>query len=198
METLCRVRPCSGYVSEEMRLQREHNTRISRGKASTDGARGRKDWLISGQSEKDSMGKTGVLVVLQFSGGVWKHGLSATWVARLFLASPPLYCHWLFALVSIVAHFLRTNVDFALYGESGDLWNRCGLQRVRARVAADVQIPLTCLLFSFILRRPYSARPQRHCSRSWNPVCRVNRGAENNTRKRENFHPAFCSPFSPP
>lgn len=60
------------------------------------------------------MGKAGVLVVLQFSYGVRKHGLSATWVARLFLASLLLYCHWLCALVSIIAHFLRINVDFAL------------------------------------------------------------------------------------
>lgn len=64
------------------------------------------------------MGKTGVLVVLQFSGGVRKHSLSAMWVAWLFLASLLLYCHWLYALVSIIAHFLRINVDFALYKES--------------------------------------------------------------------------------
>lgn len=35
----------------------------------------------------------------------------------MFLASPPLYCHWLGALVSMAAHFLRVNVDFALPGD---------------------------------------------------------------------------------
>lgn len=49
----------------------------------------------SSSSEKDSMGETRVLVVLQLSGGVWKLCLPATWVARLFRASLPTYCHWL-------------------------------------------------------------------------------------------------------
>lgn len=144
------------------------------------------------------MGKTGVLVVLQFSGGVWKHGLSATWVARLFLASLLLYCHWLYALVSIIAHFLRINVDFALYRESR------GSSALIHEIAVDLVWELVSLQMSKFLWHVYcfllfcgghSARLQHHCSCScssmWNLVCRVNRESENNTRKGK------ISPYSP-
>lgn len=96
-----------------------------------------------------------------------------------------LCCRWLFALVGVVAHFLGTNVDFALYiraGETGEIFAKW--LRPRGPWLADApKIPLTCLLFSFFLfvSEAILRSPQRHRSRSWNPVCRVNREAENNT-----------------
>lgn len=83
-----------------------------------------------------------------------------------------------------------------------DSWNCHGLG-VRACVTADVQIPRTCLLLSFILWRPFlrSSSPS-HCSCRYssmrNPECRVNREPENNKhKKRENFHPGVVRLFSP-
>lgn len=150
------------------------------------------------------MGKTGVLVVLQFSGGVWKHGLSATWVAWLFLASLLLYCHWLYALVSIIAHFLRINVDFALYRENQ---GRSALIReiAMASVWELVSLPKSKFLWHvhcfLLFCGGHSAQLLCHCSCScssmWNLVCRVNRGAENNTSKREKFHPSVALLFLP-
>lgn len=153
------------------------------------------------------MGKTGVLVVLQFSGGVWKHGLSATWVARLFLASPLLYCHWLYALVSIIAHFLRINVDFALQKES-----RGSSALIREIAMASVWEPVSlqmpkflwhvycCLLFcgGHSLRSSSPSHCSCHYSSMRNLECRVNREPENNKhKKRENFHPSVVRLFSP-
>lgn len=149
------------------------------------------------------MGKTGVLVVLQFSGGVWKHGLSATWVARLFLASLLLHCHWLYALVSITAHFLRINVDFALYKES-----RGSSALIREIAMASAWEPVSLQMSKFLWHvycfllfcGGHSAQLQRHCSYSSMPnlVCCVNREPENNKQeKRENFHPSVVLLFLP-
>lgn len=64
---------------------------------------------------------------LQFSSGAPEPGLSATWVAHLLLASLLLYCRWLRALVSIIAHILTANVDFVLCRKSrGSSKHCCG------------------------------------------------------------------------
>lgn len=117
-----------------------------------------------------------------------------------------LCCRWLFALVGVVAHFLGTNVDFALYIRSGGngrdfcemapaSWAlACG----RPKNSSDVFI----VFFFLFVTKAILRSPQRHRSRSWNPVCRVNREAENNTGGwKGKFPPCFfslSSSFSPP
>lgn len=146
-----------------MWVKKEPGTR----KTSSGGAEGEKTGLFQAKVRRTVW----VLVVLQFSGGVWKHGLSATWVAPLFLASLLLYCHWLCTLVSIAAHFLRINVDFALCKESPGsraLIHEIATVSSWARVAADVQIPLTCLLFFF-----YSAILHSSSATAATPPCEI-------------------------
>lgn len=74
-----------------------------------------------------------------------------------------LCCRWLFALVGVVAHFLGTNVDFALCiraGETGEIFAKWLWPR-GPWLADAPNIPLTCLLFSFffLLPRPFCAAP---------------------------------------
>lgn len=99
---------------------------------------------------------------------------SATWVAKA--VGPPshpgaLCCRWLFALAGVAAHFLGTNVDFALYiftgGDGRDFF--CEMAGPHGpggpRLADASEIPLTCLLFSFFVSEAILLSPQRHRSR---------------------------------
>lgn len=112
-----------------------------------------------------------------------KGGLSATWVARSFRASPRLYCHWLGALVSIAARFLRINVGFAVPREGTALIrpNGHGLARERARRHTRPNSSDALIVFFLwaLQRRSSTAAAAPPCP----IVCRVNRETENNPRK---------------
>lgn len=139
-------------------------------------------------------------------------GLSATWVARLFLASPLMYCHWLRALVSIIAHFLGTKMLILCYirrgqaasSSSSELYVKSDSFCESLCHRRHVQIPLTCLLLPFISPRSFcAAHPSFFfcCPSMRNLVCRVNRGPENNKHKKKGKFPPrrpFPSIASPP
>lgn len=93
----------SAWVSK---VQWKHNTEIICEKAFSDKEQGEFTGFFLNAKVKGQYVEDRVLVVLQFSGGVWKDTLSATWVAQLFQASLLTYCHWLYALVSLFAHCL--------------------------------------------------------------------------------------------
>lgn len=142
METVLGVSPLSGIVS---RREWAPNGSIMRELAFG------KD---SSSSEKDSMGETGVLVVLQLSDGVWKPCLPATWVARLFRASPPTYCHWLWCTCQ------RLSLSLSLFcsplGENVDL--------VLSQVSRGFDLPeflwhVYCFLSFFPLQRSLGPAP---------------------------------------
>lgn len=124
-----------------------------------------------------------------------------------------LCCRWLFALVGVVAHFLGTNVDLALYIRAGGRGGRTRRARFLRNGSGFVgpwladgpknSSDVFIVFFFLFVTEAILRSPQRHRSRSWNPVCRVNREAENNTGggREGKFPPCFFflfSSFSPP
>lgn len=120
----------------------------------------------------------------------------------MFLASPLMYCHWLRALVSIIAHFLGTTMLILLYirrgqaasSSSSELYVKSSSFCESLCHRRHVQIPLTCLLLPFISPRSYCTAHPPHppffcCPSMRNLVCRVNRGPENNKHKKKGKFP---------
>lgn len=106
---------------------REHNNPISLGRDFSAEAVGKKKKKKETKVKKTVWLWQGFQWFLQFSSGAPEPGLSATWVAHLLLASLLLYCRWLRALVSIIAHILTANVDFVSCRKSrGSSKHCCG------------------------------------------------------------------------